>query len=328
MRPFETALHLPVCPEEMEGNNNYMATIQTDVDFNLDTKEKVNLSLFPLKAPQFKEPALLKIMDREELTHVHPVVKHLLSGQVIPNVPLAGRLKYFLPAWESLTQDQSILKIVKGYQIPFQNHPYQGKPNPQVVNQSQSKLIEAEVLGLLEKGAISKSSHCEGEFLSNLFLVPKKDGSQRPVINLKALNRFIPYEHFKMEGLHCLKFMLEKGDYMCKIDLKDAYFSVPLHELSRKFVKFVWSNNVYEFLCLCFGLGPAPRIFTKLLKVPISLLRRLNIRVVIYLDDMLMLGSSIKNILIARDTVIFLLQHLGFIINWKKSILKPTQENF
>ena len=27
------------------------------------------------------------------------------------------------------------------------------------------------------------------------------------------------------------------------------------------FVRFAWSGNLYEFLCLCFGLGPAPRIF-------------------------------------------------------------------
>ena len=27
-----------------------------------------------------------------------------------------------------------------------------------------------------------------------------------------------------------------------------------------------------------------------------------------------------------RDTVIFLLEHLGFVINWKKSVLTPVQE--
>ena len=43
-----------------------------------------------------------------------------------------------------------------------------------------------------------------------------------------------------------------------------------------------------EFLVLPFRLGPGPRKFTKLMKVPIATLRRLNIRVVIYLDDMLL----------------------------------------
>ena len=30
----------------------------------------------------------------------------------------------------------------------------------------------------------------------------KKDGGNRPCINLKTLNKFIPYKHFRMEGLH------------------------------------------------------------------------------------------------------------------------------
>ena len=79
-------------------------------------------------------------------------------------------------------------------------------------------------------------------------------------------------------------------------------------------------------LCLCFGLGPAPLIFTKILKIPISLLRRLQIRVIIYLDDMLLMSQTEEELLISRDTVIFLLTHLGFVINLKKSMLNPVQK--
>jgi len=34
------------------------------------------------------------------------------------------------------------------------------------------------------------------------FLVEKKRGGLRPVINLKGLNNFVKMEHFKVEGLH------------------------------------------------------------------------------------------------------------------------------
>ena len=47
---------------------------------------------------------------------------------------------------------------------------------------------------------------------------------------------------------------------------------------------------------------------------------------IIYLDDMLLMGHSIEEIRMCRNTVIFLLQHLGFVINWKKSVLTPVQE--
>ena len=163
--------------------------------------------------------------------------------------------------------------------------------------------------------------------LNNPFLVAKKDGGHGPVINLKELNKNIPYQHFKMEDMHYLKFMLQQGYYMCKLDMKDAYyFSVPINKISREKVRFQWSGKLYEFLCLCFGLSHAPRIFTKILEFRMSLLRRLNIRITIYLDNMLLLGKTMEEILVARDTLIFLLQNLGFVINLKKSVLEPQQK--
>ena len=35
-------------------------------------------------------------------------------------------------------------------------------------------------------------------------------------------------EHFKMETLHTVKSLLQKEDWMTKVDLKDAFFMVPI----------------------------------------------------------------------------------------------------
>ena len=93
-----------------------------------------------------------------------------------------------------------------------------------------------------------------------------------------------------------------------------------------KYVRFKWLDNLYWFFCLCFGLGPAPKAFTKLLKTPIPLFRRINIRIIVYLGDMLLMGRTLQEIMTARDTLIFLLQNLGFVINLKKSILQPVKQ--
>lgn len=50
---------------------------------------------------------------------------------------------------------------------------------------------------------------------------------------------------------------------MCKLDLKDAYFWVPLSKDYSNMIQFPWSGNLYKFLCLCFVLVPAPRMFLK-----------------------------------------------------------------
>ena len=88
------------------------------------------------------------------------------------------------------------------------------------------------------------------------------------------------------------------------------------------------SNGRGTFSNLCafvFGLGPAPQIFKKLLKVLISLMRRIQIHLVIYLDHLLMIGESVKEIPLERDTAIFVLQNLEFMINKEKSYLKPKK---
>ena len=145
------------------------------------------------------------------------------------------------------------------------------------------------------------------------------------MINVKDLNTFIPYKHFKMEGLHLLKEILEQDDYLCELYLKDTYFFVALNKQSRKYVRFEWEVSLYEFLCLCFELGPTPKLFKKLIKLPVSIICNLYIRIIVYLDGFVILGKTLEETILSRDTVIYLLQNLGFVINLKKSVLHPTQ---
>ena len=63
-----------------------------------------------------------------------------------------------------------------------------------------------------QKHAIQEAPLEGRGFASKVFLVPKKDGGQRPVINLKKVNEHVHTEHFKMEGIHLLKDLPRKGD--------------------------------------------------------------------------------------------------------------------
>ena len=47
--------------------------------------------------------------------------------------------------------------------------------------------------------------------------------------------------------------------------------------------------------------------------------------IIVNLDDMLLIGHTIEEKLIARDTVVFCLQQLGFVLNLQKSVLTPIQ---
>jgi Reverse transcriptase (RNA-dependent DNA polymerase) len=83
---------------------------------------------------------------------------------------------------------------------------------------------------------------------------------------------------------------------------------------------------MFQFRCLLFGLSSAPRDFTKVLKVVVMALRKKGIRLIIYLDDILLMNASRRHLLDNLSTTIQLLTSLGFLINWEKSICIPTQQ--
>ena len=80
------------------------------------------------------------------------------------------------------------------------------------LSEEDHSLVTLENQEMLQKGAIHMvpPSQATPGYLSCLFLVPKKGGVQRLVVNLKPLNQFLPYEHFKMEGIHIVKYLFKK----------------------------------------------------------------------------------------------------------------------
>ena len=82
------------------------------------------------------------------------------------------------------------------------------------------------------------------------------------------------------------------GDYMVSLDLKDAYFSVPIFRPHCKYLRFIWRDQRYEFTCLPFGYNLAPRVFTKIFKPGVAQLRLNGLRIVIFLDDILLVANS------------------------------------
>ena len=138
-------------------------------------------------------------------------------------------------------------------------------------------------------------------------------------------NEFLVIPHFKMEGISSLRDLVQKGDFFCKVDLKDAYLTVPMSSASQTLLEFQWNGRQFQFRALPFGLVPAPWIFTKILHPVIAVLRRWGYRLVVYLDDILVIGCSAGEAILAT-ALIQLLYCLGFIMNIDKLVLLPTQE--
>ncbi len=107
-------------------------------------------------------------------------------------------------------------------------------------------------------------------------------------------------QKFKMENLKHLRQLVKEKDFMTSIDLKDGYLHVPVAGRSQRFLQFRLRNKFYRFRALPFGLSTAPRIFTKVLRPVVQLCRERGIRLLVYLDDFIILGDSAEQC--RRDT--------------------------
>lgn len=219
-----------------------------------------------------------------------------------------------------------ILSWVKGYKIPFIKEPHQSTvTHEKKFSSEEIKAFEAAISKMLEKGVIVETQPIKGQFLSSYFLVPKPDKTDRFILNLKQLNKFIEAEHFKLEDYRTVSRLLEENSYIATIDLKDAYNSVPVHKAYRKYLRFKFLDKIYEFTCLCFGLSTAPYTFTKIMKPLMHLLRGNGFSSVLYLDDFCLFGTSKKKCAENVSITSELLDFLGFVMNHKKCKLEPSK---
>lgn len=179
---------------------------------------------------------------------------------------------------------------------------------------------------MLTKNVIVEATHCEAEFISTVFTRPKKDGSHRLILNLKRLNEHVTYKHFKMESLQTAAQLIKQGSWMAVLDLKDAYYSVPIVIDHRKYLRFIFKNNLYEFTCLPNGLSSAPSCFTKLMKPVYASLRSRGFHLVGYIDDILLLADTPQELDKQVSDTIKLLKSLGFTVHDTKSVTKPSQQ--
>ena len=173
----------------------------------------------------------------------------------------AGNISHCLSAWEELTSDPSILDIIRvGLELNFKGSPPEGiGPFEYPRGSKEYNIIDTEVTKLYNKGVIETCLHEDGEYFSNLFTTPKKDGTYRTILNLKSLNKDCDAHHFKMESLKQALHMVRRGYYLASIDIKDAFYSVPIALDHRKYLKFMWNGRMYQFCAMRNGYCDAMR---------------------------------------------------------------------
>ena len=73
---------------------------------------------------------------------------------------------------------------------------------------------------------IEKVEHHPNEYISPIFVIPKRSGEYRMILNLKNLNESIQYHHFKMETFESALKLVKQNMFFASIDVRYGYYIV------------------------------------------------------------------------------------------------------
>jgi ribonuclease HI len=111
------------------------------------------------------------------------------------------------------------------------------------------------------------------------------------------------------------------------VDLTSAFNHLVVHPEARGFLAFQFQGRTFAYRAMPFGLSLSPFFFTKLMKYPAKFIREnWKVRIVIYMDDILILHQDKEYLRISTLQIVEFLQFLGLTVNSEKSELTPKQE--
>ena len=315
MAPAEPPLPL------MGGRSGHLPTIQEERALMRNVPEEPTLMLEESTAPPTIRGTTL--------------LPNQLPQVPAEEIPLGGRLKQFTKVWKAIGSSQWIMDLVSnGFSIHLGDGMEwpRDPPCPYPMKNNDLQIMDTEVNRLLHNGCVElilepEVTNALGCHYSPMFLRDKPDNpvEKRPLINLRTLNGRMTVKHFRLEGWLTVKDLLRKGMYLTKVDLSKAYFHLPCREIYHDLLRFTHRGNHYRYRVLPQGLSTSPWIFTKLMKAVTAYLRSLGIRLVCYLDDLLIMGRTREECLQHTDWVMTTLTRLGFLLNKGKSIVEPSQ---
>ena len=116
-------------------------------------------------------------MERQTSEDAIPVVISITSEKV--NMPKFqnGNLINCVDEWSKITSDSWILRTITGYRLELNAQPRR-IITPRGIKFSPEEICvpDAEKNKLEDMGAITRTKHCKGEFISNILITPKRDG--------------------------------------------------------------------------------------------------------------------------------------------------------
>lgn len=147
----------------------------------------------------------------------------------------------------------------------------------------------------------------------------------------KNLNSYASKNAFKYITLDRATKFIPKNGYITKVDIQHAFRSVGIHKacIDASGLQWIFQGNSEPTNMvdtrLMFGGRKSPEIFQQISDSVVRMMKRRRLIVLAYLDDFLVIGRDYTECSQGYNTLIQLLQQLGFDVNMDKCV-PPCQK--
>ena len=242
------------------------------------------------------------------------------------------KLRENIDNWREIGASDAVIETIeKGVSLPFsvdkESVAYHLKSRP--IKKDYLPFVQSEIVKLQTSGVIEECDINDIQVLSPLSVVPKKGRDEQGKQKLRLihdnhiLNSYIKPPTFKQDDIKTVLEYIKPGDLMVTVDLKDGFYHIPVNNDDRRYLGFRFGRKTFRFKSLMFGLNASPYYFHKVLRAVVKYLRGKGLRVVLFVDDFLLLAQPDE---MESHKQLFLetLEKLGLMINYDKSMLEPA----
>ena len=183
--------------------------------------------------------------------------------------------------------------------------------------------VEEMVERMQDQGVVQPSRSPWG---SLIVLVAKKDGSTHFCVDYRRLNAATKMDVHPLPRIDDSLDLLAGSQCFSTLDLASGYWQVKMDPESQEKTAFVTHSGLFEFRVMPFGLCNAPATFQRLMEAVLAGLAR--DLCVVYLDDILVTGTTFSEHLVNLSRVLTRLRDAGLRLKPSKCHLVRREVEF
>ena len=182
---------------------------------------------------------------------------------------------------------------------------------------------EAHLQTMLDHGIIQPSA---SEWAAAPVIVKKKDGSYRYCVDYRSLNALTKKDSFPLPLIEeCLDALADTA-FFSTLDMASGYWQIAIDPDDRYKTAFITKYGLFEHVRLAMGLCNSPATYQRIMTYVLQNMLWQN--VLVYLDDIIILGSSFNDHLETLSDVFQRFRHHHLKFKPKKCELFCTEVDF